>query len=145
MLRGLLLLFIVVPLLELYLLTLVAQAAGFWSAVALTVGTGLVGGALAKREGIRVWQSWQSALARLEVPEEGVVAGLLVLVGGVLLVTPGVLTDVTGFLLLLPPTRRFLANKIRERVTVKYQASASAFQVYRKHESTVETSGTSLD
>jgi UPF0716 protein FxsA len=112
--RGLLLLFIVVPLLELYLLTLLARATSFWWAVALTVVTGVVGGTLAKREGLRVWTRWQRALARMQVPEEGVVEGLLVLVGGVLLITPGVLTDCLGFLLLLPSGRRLAVRMIKK-------------------------------
>lgn len=115
MLRGLVILFIVVPVLELYLLTLIARATSFWVALGLAVGTGLVGGILAKREGLRVWRRWQAAMRELKVPDEGVISGLLVLVGGLLLVTPGVLSDVVGVLLLIPPTRRYVAERIRRR------------------------------
>jgi UPF0716 protein FxsA len=55
------------------------------------------------------------------MPEEGVLGGLLVLVGGVLLVTPGVLTDITGFLLLIPPTRRVIADQVMKRVKAKME------------------------
>jgi UPF0716 protein FxsA len=162
MLRGLLLLFVVVPLVELYLLTLIAQATSFWVAVLLTVVTGVVGGSLAKREGLKVWRRWQAALANMQVPEDGVVGGLLVLVGGVLLVTPGVLTDIVGFLLLLPPTRRWLSRLIRERVNTRFQGSDAMFstvagsglglgnQAQRTSQgaqrgSAIDTSGTSID
>ena len=106
------LLFTVVPLVELYLLTLLGEAMGFWNTVLLVVVTGLVGGWLAKLEGRRVWHKWQQSLSAGKLPEEGVVGGVLLLVGGVLLVTPGVLTDLTGLLLLIPPTRALIANKL---------------------------------
>ncbi len=127
MLRGLLVLFVVVPLVELYLLTLIARATSFWWAVALTLVTGVLGGSLAKREGLRVWRRWQEALSRMQVPEEGVVGGLLVLVGGVLLITPGVLTDLTGLLLLLPQPRRWVASAIRRRVNARLSVSGGGF------------------
>ena len=111
----LLVLFIVVPLLEVYLLFGLSHLMGFWATVALVLITGTLGAALAKREGLRVLGRWQAALAEARVPEEGVLDGLLVLVGGVLLVTPGVLTDITGLLLLLPPTRKVAAAWLRRR------------------------------
>lgn len=123
----LLILFILVPLAEVWLLIEIGQRVGFWPTVGLVVGMGLIGSWLAKYEGLRVVRSTQRALAEGRVPEEGVIAGLLVLLGGVLLVTPGVLTDAVGLVLLFPPTRRlvaagvmrWLARKVREgRVTV---------------------------
>lgn len=111
----LLALFIVVPLVEVYLLFGLSHLMGFWATVALVLITGTLGAALAKREGLRVLGRWRSALAEARVPEEGVLDGLLVLVGGVLLVTPGVLTDVSGLLLLLPPTRKVAAAWLMRR------------------------------
>jgi UPF0716 protein FxsA len=156
MLRGLVVLFIVVPILELYLLTLIARATSFWVAVGLAVGTGVVGGILAKREGLRVWRRWQTAMREMRVPDEGVISGVLVLVGGVLLVTPGVLTDITGMLLLIPPTRRFIAERIRRRVDVQlgtlsagWPAGAGLGGIPRGsggvRAGAIDTSGTSLD
>ena len=55
------------------------------------------------------------------MPEEGILGGVLVLVGGVLLVPPGVLTDVTGMLLLVPPSRRFIAKHVRARLEERFQ------------------------
>jgi UPF0716 protein FxsA len=112
----LLLLFTVVPLVELYLLVWVAERVGFWSTVALVLLTGALGAAMARAEGLRVFTSWQRALAQGRLPADGVVSGLLVLVGGVLLVTPGVLTDAVGFCLLLPPTRRLVAALLTARL-----------------------------
>lgn len=109
----LLLLFTVVPLVELYLLLYLGSFIGFWPTVAIVLVTGVLGAMLAKREGLRVFRRWSDALREGRMPEEGVLGGVLVLVGGVLLVTPGVLTDVTGLLLLFPPTRRFVAERLR--------------------------------
>lgn len=109
----LLVLFTVVPLVELYLLLFIGHLVGFWPTVGLVLLTGLVGAWLAKSEGLRVFRRWQAALSEGRIPEEGVLGGLLVLVGGVLLVTPGVLTDVTGLLLLFPPSRRLVAKGVR--------------------------------
>lgn len=111
-----LLLFAVVPLVELYLLLTIGRLVGFWPTVAIVLVTGTVGAWLARREGLRVMRRWREDLAQGRMPEEGVLSGVLVLVGGVLLITPGVLTDITGLLLLLPPTRRVVARHIRARL-----------------------------
>lgn len=116
MLGKLLVLFTVLPVVELYLLITLGQNVGAGPTIALVLGTGLLGAWLARREGSRVLRSWQGSLARGEMPKEGVISSVLVLVGGVLLVTPGVVTDVTGLVLLLPWTRRWVANAIRKRL-----------------------------
>jgi UPF0716 protein FxsA len=107
------LLFTAVPLVDLWVLLQIGRALGFWSTVALVVATGLVGAWLAKAEGLRVLRDWQRALAEGRLPDEGVLSGALVLAGGILLVTPGVLTDALGLLLLVPPTRRVAAAGLR--------------------------------
>jgi len=157
MLRGLVILFIVVPIVELYLLTLLARATNSWVAVALAVGTGVVGGILTKREGLRVWRRWRTAMNEMRVPDEGLVSGILVLIGGVLLITPGVLTDIAGMLLLIPTTRRAIADRIRRRIDLKFGAASPAWSAgpgfgagiprgpAPARGGTIETSGTSLD
>lgn len=120
MLGKLLLLFTVVPVVELYLLITLGQNVGAAPTIGLVLGTGLLGAWLAKREGTRVVRSWQASMARGEPPKEGVISSLLVLVGGVLLVTPGVVTDVTGLVLLLPWTRRLVANALRKRLERRF-------------------------
>jgi UPF0716 protein FxsA len=117
--HWLVLLFLVVPLAELYLLLWLGQVIGFWPTIGITLGSAVLGGALAKREGLRVLRAWQGSLDRLEPPQVGVIDGVLVLVGGALLITPGVITDVTGVLLLLPPTRRYVARRIRRVIEKK--------------------------
>ena len=109
----LILLFTLVPLIELYLLLYLGRVLGFWTTVAIVLTTGLAGAALAKSQGARVLASWQEALAGGSMPAEGVLGGVLVLVGGVLLVTPGVFTDLVGLSLLVPVTRAFWATRVR--------------------------------
>jgi UPF0716 protein FxsA len=115
------LLFTIVPIVDLWLLLRIGGRIGFVPAVALVVLTGLVGAALAKAEGARVLGAWRRALAEGRMPEEGVLSGALVLAGGVLLVTPGVLTDLAGLALLFPPTRRVAADALRRWVRRKIE------------------------
>ncbi|WP_164002599.1 FxsA family protein [Pyxidicoccus caerfyrddinensis] len=119
MFKYLLLAFTVVPFIELYLLLAIGREVGFLPTLAMVLVTGLVGAWLARREGGRVLRSWRESMARGQVPEEGIVSGALVLVGGALLVAPGVFTDVVGLLLLLPPTRRFVAARLRKSLERK--------------------------
>ncbi|MCP4500801.1 MAG: FxsA family protein [Deltaproteobacteria bacterium] len=108
--KGLFLLFTVVPVLELWLFMEVGGFLGIGGTLALILTTGALGAFLARTEGLRVLKSWQGALAEGRLPEDGVVSSLLVLVGGALLITPGMLTDVVGFALLMPPSRRVVAS-----------------------------------
>ncbi len=114
--RWLLLAFIAVPLIELYLLIGIGQSIGFWPTVALTLVTGVVGSTLARREGLRVLQEWRAALNELRSPAEGILEGLMILVAGALLITPGIITDTVGFLLLIPGARRAFVRPLRRAV-----------------------------
>ena len=131
----LLFLFILVPLVDMLLLTRVSAAIGFMNTLALVVVTGVLGAWLSKREGARAMQRWRQALARGELPEDGVVGSVLLLVGSVLLITPGVLTDALGLALLLGPSRRLLARLLRPRLSGWFHNRASgggaAFRVVR--------------
>ena len=105
--------FTIVPLIELALLVVLGDAMGLAATLALVFATGLAGAYLAKREGLRVLRSWQESIARAAIPTDGIMSGVLVLVGGIFLVTPGVLTDVLGISLLLPPSRRAIAKVVK--------------------------------
>jgi UPF0716 family protein affecting phage T7 exclusion len=100
-------------LLELVVLWQVGLLVGFWPSVAIIVVTGLLGGALAKREGLRVFREWSAAMGAGQMPEVGLIDGVLVLLGGLLLLAPGFVGDVVGLLLLIPPTRRLVAAVVR--------------------------------
>jgi UPF0716 protein FxsA len=120
MLLRLFLLMTVLPPLELWLLIRIGEWMGAVETVCFTVLMGVVGATLAKREGLGLWAQLREDAARGIPPADRLVEGLLVLVGGLLLITPGVLTDIAGiaFLvpftrrLLVPPTRRWLASKL---------------------------------
>ncbi len=120
MLGKLFLLFTVVPAVELYLLIQLGGALGAGATIAIVLTTGLLGASLAKREGGRVLGEWQASLQRGELPKEGLVSSLLVLVGGILLVTPGVLTDLFGIAMLIPPARRAVAGVLGRYVEKRF-------------------------
>ena len=106
MIGWLLLAMVVIPAVELFLLLQLGAWMGPWQTFALVVVTGTVGAWLAKREGLGVLTSLRDELAQGLPPGSRLAEGALVLVGGILLITPGVLTDLTGFLFIAPPTRR---------------------------------------
>jgi UPF0716 protein FxsA len=118
----LVLLFIVVPIVELYVLLQVGQAIGVLPTIALLILDSVLGAALMRSQGRTVWRRFNAALAESRVPGREVLDGALVIFGGALLLTPGFATDVFGFLLLLPPTRalirRVLARRLVGRVIV---------------------------
>lgn len=110
---AILLLFVVLPVVELGLLLKVGEWIGLGNTIALIVLTGVVGASLARREGVRVLANIQRDLAEGRMPAPYILDGLMILVAGVLLVTPGLMTDVTGFLLLVPVTRRVVKEWLR--------------------------------
>lgn len=122
MFPWLLLLFTVLPAVELYLLIRLGQVLGPGETVLLVVLTGLVGAALARREGVTVLLRLQGEAARGFPTGDRMLEAALVFAGGVLLITPGVITDATGILLLVPPVRRLLVPPLKRlilrRITV---------------------------
>lgn len=105
-----------VPLLELVVVLQVGQAIGAWPTIGLLVATSVAGAWLLKQEGRRAWRQFRTTVDQLRWPGEEVASGVLVVLGGVLLLAPGFVTDAVGLLLLLPPTRRIVAHVIRGRI-----------------------------
>jgi len=114
----LLLLFLLVPLLEIYLLIVVGGIIGALPTVVLVVLTAVVGAALARVQGLATLQRLQATMARGEAPAIEMLEGALLLVGALLLLTPGFFTDALGFACLLPPTRRLLSLWLLKRFMV---------------------------
>lgn len=110
------LLFVVVPLLELAFLIQVGRWMGIGPTVGLVFLTGILGALLARAEGLRTLWAFRSELATGELPGQPLLDGLCILVGGALLLTPGFVTDLAGFSLLLPPTRRLIQKGIKRRL-----------------------------
>jgi UPF0716 protein FxsA len=116
LLGRLALLFVVVPIIELMLLIELGKVVGLLPTLALVMLTGITGAWLARAEGLRVFLQFQREIASGKLPGQSLMDGISVLVGGAFLLTPGVLTDVVGFSLLLPPTRRWLQRRVRARL-----------------------------
>lgn len=126
MLARLFLLFTLVPLVELYVLIRFTQMTqSIALTLAIVVGTGILGAVLARQQGWRAWREIQSQLSAGQMPTEAVQDGLLILLAGALLVTPGLLSDLAGIALLIPPVRRlvryWLAGRMARRVTAQTQ------------------------
>lgn len=115
MAARLFLFFTIVPLVELYLLIKIGGAIGALSTILIVIGTALLGAYLARLEGLRTLRQINQNLSQGVLPAEELVDGLLIFAGGVLLVTPGVLTDVLALLLLIPFTRTYIKRWLRRR------------------------------
>ena len=116
MLARLVLLFALVPLVELILLVEIGRRIGTVPTVLLVIGTGLLGAYFAKSQGLATLRRVQRDLERGQVPAEGLIDGVLILLGGLLLLTPGVLTDAAGLLLVLPAPRFAFKRWLRRRL-----------------------------
>jgi UPF0716 protein FxsA len=118
----LILIFIAVPLLELFLLLKLAEWTSGTFTFALVILTGVVGGTFARRQGWGVVQRLQYELRAGEFPRDVLIEGLLIFVAGLLLITPGIITDLVGFMILIPPlrrgVRRGIVHWIRKNLTV---------------------------
>jgi len=117
----LLLAFTIIPALELYLLVSLGQRIGPLATVLLIVLTGLFGAALAKQEGTAVLAQLRADLGRGLPPASHMVEGVMVFAGGLLLLTPGLLTDLTGFALILPFTRRAISPLVSAYLLKRFQ------------------------
>lgn len=104
-----LLIFLLVPLAEIYFLIVVGGWIGALPTVLLVVATAVAGAALARYQGFATLQRLQATLARGEAPALEMLEGVLLLIGALLLLTPGFFTDLAGFVCLVPPSRRWLA------------------------------------
>jgi UPF0716 protein FxsA len=121
----LVLLFTVVPALELFLLLQLGSLFGPTATFLLILLTGVVGAWLAKREGLGLLRQLQEELSRGLPPGDRLMEGVLVVVGGLLLVTPGVFTDLVGFLLIAPPSRKAVAKRSLKALSERIHIQAS--------------------
>lgn len=106
MLARLLLLFIGIPVLELFLFLLIGSKIGITATLAIIIVTGFLGAYLTKSQGLKALKNYQDSLAAGKLPHEAVLDGLMILIAGAVLLTPGFLTDAIGFSLLVPAVRK---------------------------------------
>ena len=115
----LLLLFIFVPIIEIGLFIQVGGFLGLWPTIALVLVTAFVGASLVRSQGIQTLMSVQGRLQQGEMPAQQILEGVMLAVAGVLLLTPGFMTDALGMLVLLPAPRAAIAKKLMEKMVVK--------------------------
>lgn len=110
MFKKLLVIFIVVPLLELYILIKIGQLLGAEVTITLVVVTGILGAVFVRAQGFSLIAKIKHELNEGELPHKRLLEGICILASGLLLITPGLLTDLAGFMLLIPPLRIRLIN-----------------------------------
>jgi UPF0716 protein FxsA len=110
------LLFTVLPLVDLFVMIQIGERIGSVPTIAMLLFSGVLGAALARAEGLRVVRAFRGSVSTGHVPADSVINGALVLLGCAFLISPGVLTDVLGLVLLLPPSRRVALRIVSARV-----------------------------
>jgi UPF0716 protein FxsA len=122
-----LLIFLIVPFLEIYLLLKIGGLIGVFPTVLLVVFTAVLGAWMLRQQGFETWQRFQQGMAKGKVPAMEMLEGPVLLVGGALLLTPGFFTDIIGFTCLVPFTRKKLVTYLIERQLV-VMAGGGPFQ-----------------
>jgi UPF0716 protein FxsA len=118
------LLFVTVPLVELYVILEVGDAIGPLATIGILAADSLVGAALLRSQGRAVWRRFQRAIEQRSVPHRELLDGVLVIFGGAFLITPGFITDLFGLLFLLPPTRAVFRGAILRILSRRIEAGA---------------------
>jgi UPF0716 protein FxsA len=127
MVGVLLLLFLIVPIVELYVIIEVGGWLGVWPTLGLLVLVSVVGAWLVKHEGLGVWTRAQRQLQRSELPANELLDGLLILFAGALMLTPGFVTDIVGLVLLVPPTRALVRSLLSRRFRRRFDLATGGF------------------
>ena len=142
--RFLLLLFIIIPIAEMWLLIQVGGLIGAWSTIALVLLTAMVGLALLRRQGFATLMRGRAKMESGEIPALEMIEGLVLAVSGAMLLTPGFFTDALGFAGLVPATRRLLIGFLVNRMdVVDGYYRASNFQTHTIHGNTQGSKSTS--
>ncbi len=111
----LLFLFIGIPLIEISLLVKMGEVIGFWPTIFIQIGTGALGATLARLQGWLIWNRVAQEIQAGHLPAEQLVDGILIFAAGLVLLTPGLLTDAVGFLVLFPLTRHLFKVWLRKK------------------------------
>jgi UPF0716 protein FxsA len=132
----LILLFILVPIAELYVIIQVGGAIGVGPTIALLILDGFLGAFLLRHQGRSAWVRFNRALAENRLPHKEVLDGVLIIFGGALLLTPGFLTDVVGLIFLIPPTRAavraLMARIVKGRLSMGPRAATWGYGQVRR-------------
>ncbi len=121
-------LFTLLPLAELYILIKIGVSIGALPTVLLVIGTGALGAWLARTQGFVVWMRIQDEMNVGRFPADDMLDGLLIFFAGAVLITPGIITDILGFLILLPPTRRGIRNWVKRKLKKMSETGSVSFR-----------------
>ena len=142
-LLALIAIFVLVPLAELYVIfKVVGPALGAPLTIALLAADSLAGAWLMKSQGRTVWRRFNETLNAGRIPHREIVDGVLIIFGGAFLITPGFITDVLGFLLLIPPTRSLFRRRLQRRFEVRAVGAAGR---YRRAAADYDVEGTATE
>ena len=119
--------FTVIPIVELILLIIIHRNSSLLFTVSLILVTGLIGSFLAKRQGTSNYKKIKESFNGGQLPGKELLHGLLILIAGALLITPGVMTDILGFLLLTPPFRSFIGGILSKKIQSKFKVQSQGF------------------
>ena len=138
----LLFLFIVIPTAELVLLMMLGVRIGWMPTLGLIVFTGILGATLARQQGLSILRKIQTEMQNGRPPALEMVEGAMVVIGGMVLLTPGIITDGLGFALLVPVIRRSIANKIQKHFTESFTTgkgfASSSFRSRKKDDDVID-------
>ena len=123
MLLKLFLAFTIIPIIEIYLLIEIGSMFGALTAVALVILTGFLGAFLARMQGLQTLYRIQESLREGRMPSGELLDALLIVIAGLVLLTPGFLTDSAGFLLLIPATRNSIKYWLRRQIELRYMSN----------------------
>ena len=131
LLTSLITAFILIPILELAVLLKLHEAAGLGNTLAIVIITGFVGAFLARAQGIMVLAQIRRDLAEGRMPAPRLMDGVMILIAGVLLITPGLITDTAGFLLLIPVVRSTIRAWLRRKLEEKFRDGTANITFWR--------------
>jgi UPF0716 protein FxsA len=117
---------IAMPIIDLYILVKASKSMGFWTTVMLIIVTGIAGYYLARSEGKVVISSINRELSRGRIPSDDLLTGVSILIGGIFLVVPGILTDIIGITMILPGTRDLYKKYIKKKLEYKIRKGNSS-------------------
>ena len=112
-------LFVVVPIAELYILLEIGRRVGIYLTIGIVIVTGVTGAYLVKYQGFYVLYKIKSQMNEGIVPTDSLFEGLIILVGGIFLITPGIMTDIIGFLLVIPQSRSIVFGYLKKWLMLK--------------------------
>ncbi len=121
------LIFFIIPLVELYFLIKIGSIIGPFNTIMLIVTTALLGGYFAKREGLKTLYKIRESMLQGIMPAEELIDAALIFIGGLLLLTPGFITDISGILLIIPSSREVFKRYCRKWIKIKIEKSITYY------------------